>query len=294
MSRTNIFELLEKNSSISKDVERLDGLFDSTKCFEEDSTYHYGARSWTLKEYVDSYCFVGWKNRHRCLDVDDFLKSIDYDSILAKAKNNSLNDFLTIIEVIYNFWQLAAEHHDNGHSLLLSKRSNGAVTAQEIIDIMEDCLSEYNQKAFYFEEEERCIIAEDSPQVTAAAEASSPDIALEIVRYNHRQLSGDIAKKKVILKVLGDHLEGRRREISGINDSLYKTITGALNNLNIRHNNINPENKSSYHKAVAEMSVEDLEHRYDDLYQLILLAILEMDNKERQKEMKEFVQQISQ
>ena len=158
---------------------------------------------------------------------------------------------------------------------------------------MDECLSEYNKKAYYFPEEERCIIAEDSPQVTAATEATEPEIALDIVHYNHRQLIGEVAKKKAILKTLGDYLEGRKREITDINSALYNTITGALNNLNIRHNNIAPENKSYYHEAVADMPQEELEQHYDNLYQLILLAILEIDNVVRKREMNALIQRVS-
>lgn len=295
MTRTNIFELLAENNTIGNDVERLDGLFTNTKCFEIDYEYYRRDFNWTLKEFVDSCCFAEWNNRHRCLDVEDFLKTIRYDEILIRAKENSIDDFLTLIEIIYNFWYLAVQYYtENSEHINYSKRNNGACTAKELKDIMDECLSEYNQKAFYFPDEQKCIITEDSPQVTAAAEASEPEIAIEIVRYNHRQLAGDIIKKKAILKTLGDYLEGRKKEISNINATLYKNITGALNNLNIRHNNTNPENKSYYHKAVAEMPQKELEAHYDDLYQLILLAILEMDNVQRQRDMNELVQRVCQ
>ena len=285
MSRLNIFELIAKNNNMASDVSRLDKLFDGYYLTRSCSS----GTKYSLKEFVDDYCFNDWLNCGRCLDVKDYLATLQYTNLKQYAALGDLDAFLTLIEVIYNFWFLAESNKERFSDDIEFYSS----TEYQLKYVMDDCLSEYNQKAFYFEEEERCIIAEDSPQVTAAAEASSPDIALEIVRYNHRQLSGDIAKKKTILKALGDHLEGRRREISGINDSLYKTITGALNNLNIRHNNISPENKSYYHEAVAEMPDEELEQHYDNLYQLILLAILEMDNKERQREMKELVQAVT-
>lgn len=295
MSRTNIFELLAENNTISKDVKRLDTLFTSVCCFEEDPESYQARERWTLKRFVDQFCFTKWKNRHRCLDVEDYLNTIGYDDLLSIAKCDSLEDFLTIIEIIYNFWHLALDHFPENSfpSIIPSRYNNGIETILEISNFMNDCLSEYNQKAYYFKDDEKCIVAEDSPQVTSAAEASEPEIAIEIVRYNHRQLKGDIAKKKAILRALGDHLEGRKKEICNINATLYNNITASLNNLNIRHNNITPENRSYYHKAVAEMPNEELEQHYDDLYQLILLAILEMDNVERQRQMRELIQKVS-
>ena len=70
-----------------------------------------------------------------------------------------------------------------------------------------------------------------------------------------------------------DSLEGRKKEIMQYNAALYKTITSGLNNLNIRHNNISPQNVSTYHKTVAEMAEEELEEHYDDLSNGILKGI---------------------
>ncbi len=284
MSRVNIFEQLANQHDYEKDAERIIKLFDDEYCVAS------ATREWTLKDFVDYYCFEDWPNRGKCLNADDFLETLGYDEDLSGYTPDSVEDFLTLIEIIYNFYYMAGRCIGNN---VLSQTV--FLKPYSLLEkMMDDCLSEYNQKAFYFEEEQKCIVAEDSPQVTAAAEASTPDIALEIVRYHHRQLAGDIAKKKAILKALGDELEGRKTEISSINATLYGNITAALNNLNIRHNNINPNNKSNYHKAVAEMPSEELEKHYDDLYQLILLAILEMDNKERQRELKELVQKVCQ
>lgn len=283
MSRTNIFELLAKNNNMERDTIRLNSLFEN-RFFANSKAARMG---YSLKDFVDHYCFMKWSNRGRCLNVKDYLETIDYSKLERNAKLGNLDSFLTVIEVIYNFWHIATNFIDSNVDKF--EYFNVVNTLEEMMD---DCLSEYNQKAFYSPEKEQCLIAEDSPQVTAAAEASEPEISLEIVRYNHRQLAGDIAKKKAILKTLGDYLEGRKKEISNINATLYKNITGALNNLNIRHNNTNPENKSYYHKAVAEMPQKELEAYYDDLYQLILLAILEIDNVQRQRDMSDLIQKV--
>ncbi len=283
MSRINIFELLIKNNNIQKDASRLDALFDSYYFVEE-----FPRKAYTLKEFVDKYCFRKWLGRGRCLDADDFLETVGYSDMERLAQENHLDSFILLIEVIYNFWYLATTYGDQN-----SDNLQYYGTVHMLQEAMDACLSEYNQKAFYFPEQQKCIIAEDMPQITAAAEATDPETAIEIVRYNHRQLAGDIARKKAILKTLGDNLEGRKEQISGINQSLYNNITGALNNLNIRHNNTSPENRSTYHRAVAEMSEKELEEHYDDLYQLILLAFLEMDNVQRQRDMKDLVKRIN-
>ena len=281
MGRTNIFDLLSQNNDYERDTERL------FKLFDEETFTIIGNDRLTLKDFVDRYCFQTWPNRGRCLDADDFLETLGYEDHPEYIPDD-VDDFLTIIEVIYNFYYIAVKYIKSNPNKAISVRR----TADILKKLMDDCLSEYNQKAYCFEDKQLCLISEDSQQVTAAAEASEPEIAIDIVRYNHRQLAGDIAKKKAILKTLGDDLEGRKKEISNINATLYKNITGALNNLNIRHNNTNPENKSYYHKAVAEMPQKELEAHYDDLYQLILLAILEIDNVQRQRDMSDLIQKV--
>lgn len=281
MSRTNIFELLAKSNNLERDAARLDQLFDN------DKFVRISSKRYTLKEFVDTYTFTEWPNRGRCLDVDDYLEALNYDNIYNDSSDN-IDSFLTLIEIIYNFWYIATRYIDSTDNSFTYFN-----TVNLLKDLMDECLSELNQKAFYFEATEQCIIAEDSPQVTAAAEATESEVSIEIVRYNHRQMSGDIPHKKAILRALGDHLEGRKKEITQIDKSLYDNITGALNNLNIRHNNISPDNKGNFKKAVAEMPPEELEAHYDDLYQLILLAILEMDNVERQRDMKELIQKVN-
>ena len=65
-----------------------------------------------------------------------------------------------------------------------------------------------------------------------------------------------------------------------------------LNNLNLRHNN-KAEGDKHYKQAVAEMSNEVLENWYDELYQMMLLAYLRMDQVERNAKVKALKQAVS-
>lgn len=284
MSRTNIFELLSANNSFERDAERITTLATEVPFAKKGEE---GVLVYSLFDFVDKYCFRRWANRGRCINVYDFLDTIGVGNALD-CEPDSYDSFFVFVEAIYNFWYLAMNHLKSGHSSFHASNE-----ARELKRIMDDVLSENNLSAHYYTEQEKCIIIEKSPQVTAAAEASAPELAWEIIRYNHRELAGDVAKKKAILKALGDELEGRKAEISSINSTLYNTITGALNNLNIRHNNVNPDNKSTFKQVVADMPAEELEQHYDDLYQLILLAIMEMDNVDRQRDMKQLIQSVN-
>ncbi len=202
MGRTNLFELLANSNDMRKDVSRLDTMFTEYYFISLKPKHSY----YTLKDFVDEFCFKSWPERGRCIDVDDFLDTINYSHLEMSASANNLDSFLTLIEVIYNFWHLAVSFGNKYRDELQYHD-----TVNMLQEIMDNCLSEYNQKAFYFPEQQKCIIAEDMPQITAAAEATDPETAIEIVRYNHRQLAGDIARKKAILKTLADNLEGRKK-----------------------------------------------------------------------------------
>lgn len=287
MSRKSIFELLAIRNNIGRDASRLKSLYEDYYIVSKEGD---APKSYCLLEFVSQFCFYKWKNKGRCLDTQDYLDTLGFDSILNQAiVKQNLDSFLTVIEVIYNFWYLLTRFVDNNQD-----RFDYYNAVNILKDLMDECLSEYNQKAFYFEETEQCVIAEDSPQVTAAAEATDTETGMQIVRYNHRQMAGDIAGKRMVLIQLLDYLEGRNKEIRQINNTLYDEITNVANNFNIRHNNVDSRNKSRFRQKVADMPDSELEKAYDDLYQMILLAILEIDNKARRQEMKKLVQTVNQ
>ena len=77
-----------------------------------------------------------------------------------------------------------------------------------------------------------------------------------------------------------------------INAVLESDIFFMLNNFNIRHNNKNKGDKN-YKEYVAKMRKDRLEKWYDELYQMILLAFLLMDNTKRTDRVKELKVKIN-
>ena len=160
--------------------------------------------------------------------------------------------------------------------------------------MLDEILSEMNQKAYYDPKTERCIIGEESAQITAAAEATEPEVASLILQYNYRRFVGNVAKKKVILVQLGHVIMGKESALRGNNQSnLFESITRALNNLDLRHNNTNP-GSNDYKEQVAQLAHKELEKWYDETYQLILYAILVLENIDRKKRIDEFIKKLNQ
>lgn len=280
MARKSIFDILSDQNKIDKDVDRLDTLFLCSALITDNINPIY-KHGYALKDFVEEFCFQNWKNKGLFLGLYDFLESLDFEEYYNEALEGDIEAFLTVIEVIFNCWKMA--------ELFVEQNDNFEFEDQFYLlhDIMEDLLSRYNHKAVYNAETEQLLVVEDKPEVTAVAEIIEPALALELIRYNHHSMRGNIAQKKSILTTLGAELEPRSKELAAINSSLKDNIFFMLNNLNIRHNNCNPADKGKYKEYVAKMESSELETWYDELYQMLLLAFLELDQIERNPKIKE-------
>ena len=281
MARKNIFEILTENENIGTDAERIDRLFDSEKTIILD------AIDYKMRNYVDYFCFDDWKNKGHCIDLDDFLETIQYDRVFYNAKNGDVNCFLTLIEIIFNFWEMVNKKIEEENSQV-----EYYTYFSHLYDIMTECLSKLNHKAVYIEKEEKVLVIEDNPEVTAVAEIMDDNLAYDVIRYNHHSLKGEIELKKAILLKLSNELEPKRKELKALNSKLEDDIFYMFNNLNIRHNNRSKKDKN-YKEYVAKMKKDRLEKWYDELYQMILLAFLLLDNKDRAAEVKELRNKVN-
>ncbi len=126
----------------------------------------------------------------------------------------------------------------------------------------------------------------------SVAEIVDPDLSYKVIEYNHHSMKGDLERKKSILLTLADKLEPQRGKLKQINSSLESDLFYLLNTVNIRHNNSEPEG-TKYNKVVAKMSKDSIEKWYDDIYQMCLLAFMELDNAERKGRVKELKKRIS-
>lgn len=278
MARKSIFDLLAEQDDLEKEVDRLDTLFDTENTLIERRSY--GSVKYTLKSFVDTFCFEEWKNRGHCIDLDDFLECIHYTEYRDNAMYDDVNAFLVFVEIIFNCWKMAEIYMTQNEEIRCFKNF------YHLYDVMVESLSQYNHKAVYDEEKEQILVIEDRPEITAVAEIVEPELALEIVRYNHHSMHGNISQKKSILLALGAELEPKRKVLSGTNGNLEDGIFFMLNNLNLRHNNCSKADKK-YKEFVANMDNDVLEEWYDELYQMMLLAFLELDQLERNSTIKD-------
>lgn len=97
--RKSIFDIVKNNTDQASDVIRLESMF-----LREGFLRVNGDTVYTLKDYVEDYCFGTWKYRGHCLDVDDFLKTVNYNDLRRSAIFN-LEDLFTLIELILQIEQ---------------------------------------------------------------------------------------------------------------------------------------------------------------------------------------------
>lgn len=272
--RKSIFDIASASINISNEVDRIVSM-----SIKEKSTYS-SPYDRTLFEFVDERCFRDWRYRGHFVNINDFLEAVNYNEIIKAAKNGDTEAFMTLIELTYNLWNLA--YHDIFDEKSTSRWNNNFF---HLRDVMLDNLEKYNHKAYI--DDERILIIEDKPEVTAVAEIIEQDLAIDIIRYNHRSMQGEIELKKKILISLGSELEPKRKALQALNKQLSEDIFFMLNNLNVRHNNRSKKDMGKYKEYVAKMSKARLEKWYDELYQMILLAFLLLDNVGRTETVKE-------
>lgn len=128
------------------------------------------------------------------------------------------------------------------------------------------------------------VFVEQSQSAVAVSEIiEDKNLSYKTIYYNHYSMRGNVEGKKEILLKYASLLEPKEKILLSINPTLKKDLFYIFNNLNIRHNNIDCNDKGNYKKFVSEMPPEQVEKWYDETYQMCLLAFLEIEQYERKK-----------
>lgn len=271
MARQNIFDLITQRTDIEREINHIIRLFEEEKTIT--AGYNYSRRQLTIREFLDVGPFAGWVGRGHSIDLDEFLELLEYDDLQNQALHSECA-FTTLMEIVYNLWCVADDAREEFSSVEVG---NNFFLLQRILV---DCISQFNLRLVHDKKNAQYILIEDRPEVTAVAEIVDDALAFDVLWYNHRTLKGNLKEKKRILFSLGQNLEINRKQLQVINTQLTDAIFTILNNMGIRHNN--PHNE----EVLANLTQGELEEWYDELYQMMLLAKLELDNIERMNKYK--------
>lgn len=273
MSRSNIFEVLDGKVDVDFEIKTIMELFDKVNLFGLHPNYR-------IEEFCDEFCIPFWKSRKfvtSCNEMRERLNITNEDIGMGLDRQH----ILILVEYILNVMALCDKQKP--------ENSEWSVEFTMLLENIKNLVESLNYEIKVFEEEEKTILVEKNAAATAVAEIMDCETGYSVIEYNHFLLKGNLSKKKQILKALGDQFEGKRVQIKSINNSLASDIGFLLNNLNIRHNNL--EGQSA--EAIAQnMTPEELEQWYDDTYQLLLLAFLELDNIPRRQKVNKLKQSI--
>lgn len=75
MSRKNIFEIVADIFDISMELDRM------YRLFEKRGTVHHEFQVFALRDYINKVGFSSWRNRGRCVDLNDFLALLDFEDL---------------------------------------------------------------------------------------------------------------------------------------------------------------------------------------------------------------------
>lgn len=279
MARKNIFEILESKYDIEKEFDVIMKLF-AQPCIVIYPQYNQ-RQLIPLENAINNICFYSWKQRHGCIDIADLRDKLDFNN----RQSSNKEDMIVCLEYCCNIIYLA-----NRKFYYTSFPVSGASqkTPQFIMleDNVELLLNHLNYEKHVFDNEEKVILTPKNPAATAVAEISSQATAMAILMYHHGSLKGQLAEKKDILRrIAQEHEPILDKPIDGYTD-YFKTANNMLNNLDIRHNNRAGKKKNALATNITD---EELENWYDELYQLLLFCVLIKDNKERKDKMTEFL-----
>jgi hypothetical protein len=129
------------------------------------------------------------------------------------------------------------------------------------------------------------IFVPQNHEVISVSEIVDNEVALNILEYHHHALKGNLSKKKAILHIMADDIETQRKTLNSINKTFADNLFQMLQKF-VRHNN----EDNPYIKG---LSSDELETCYDDIYQMWLLAKLEIDNLKRKKRVETVLQKIN-
>lgn len=275
MERRNFAQILkEARVDIRREYDRLYSLFFLNKAFQLNNSML------SLRDYCACF-FYSLPFRGTCLNLDDFddFYGFNFEKV---PTDFDLNYLLSFCEYSYN---LAVYMNPTNYSILASfttYNQQPQFYVQQVMKVV-DAIGYVITKQD--DSDDMSIVVAKSPAAMAVAEISDSKMAYKVLEYNHYALKGNLDRKLSILKVFADEIEPRRAELKKIPGSVESELFQMLQKF-IRHNNRdNP--------VIAAMSDDELEAVYDDIYQMWLLAMLELDNVERKKRAKELLGKIN-
>lgn len=177
----------------------------------------------------------------------------------------SLDGLLFYCEILINVISGISEKYMHG-------KKNAVIIAHQILNNITIILEKTGYEIRKQPENVWFIARKDALATQAIEDISDKDVALAVHEYNRFDLKGKLDKKKALLTVISHAVEPLRKDkaFEHLHHGLADDIGFCLNNLDIRHNNVEGTNAKQVFSKLAPAELEGL---YDDLYHSMLLLI---------------------
>lgn len=266
--RRNILEILNSaDIDLKLEYSRIYDLFFYVE-------FNSGFYKTTLAEHV-SECFgkLDKNLTKRCLSLEDFNKSYGFN-FEKNPQDFSIDYLISFAEYVTNF------------VYALIRCGNFGFDIQGLYDVIEhikECMADLGYE--FVERDCIVICVEKNQYATAVAEIIDEDLAYSVLEYNHYRLEGDLVAKKNILKNMADNIEVERKYMNSINKNFTSNLFQLFNKF-IRHN-------SSENQYISQMSDSELESVYDEIYQMWLLAKMQLEYAKKKSYIENLINKIN-
>lgn len=269
--RRNFVEMLKTGGvDINNEYSKLYELYYNVKCGAEHKS-------------VDCYIadnFINYHFRGTCLTLEEFNELHEF-RFEPQPQNFDVDYLVTFMEYVWN--------------MVIYYREDSCFAAGFPKNLFINQINKVVESIGYkrVDEDGFTIYVPKDNTVFAVAESDliPDDISYKILEYTHHSSKGDLGQKKEIIFKLATLLEPKRNELKSYNKSLENDLFFLINSCNIRHNNTE-EGSSNYKRYIAELSEEELEEIYDEIYHICLLAFMELEYFERKDWIKDIKDKI--
>ncbi len=275
--RKNIYELISENIDVNREFANIEYLWSQKSILSYASKYNYQKKinNCTIEEYVDIFLFYNWKARYFSMNCTDFKNRIKTHS----KDLDEIDKILVLMEYYKNILELfIREACPFSGNICVCNFFPSFYILRENINLLIEKLS---LQAIYDKDKELISLVPKSAEAIATAEISSDKTGLAILKYHHALLKGQLEEKRQILEAIAIENEQLLKKPPQECKTLCDKTRGLINTMNIRHNNT----KDS--EVFARLNPKEQEEWYDEIYQMLLLCILENDNIARMKRVKQ-------
>lgn len=275
--RKNIYELITEDFDAQREINYITQLWRLNLIVHYVDRYGYNifCSNSTIENFVDKYFFHKWKSRGFCITCQDMQKRLE--NIANKFDKET--KIILYLEYYKNILKLFAREAQpfNSSACECIFHEFFYIMLQNINLLIE----KLSLQEVFDKDLELIYLVPKSAEAIAAAEISTDKTGLAILKYHHSLLKGQLEEKRQILEAIATENEQLLKKPPQECKTLCDKTRGLINTMNIRHNNT----KES--EVFAKLSPKEQEDWYDEIYQMLLLCILENDNIARMKKVKQ-------